>query len=350
MTDKPNRHKKNEPAGKQNHSLPKGSKKLPSPHDTLFKVIYSQPELAYELFQLVLSPKELKAFRRDTLKVEKDTFKGRQADLILSARLKGENSRIFLFFLLEHKAYYDKNLFNQLLDYQIAIRKKNLEDFGRAMPVVPILFYHGRRPLKWRRSLQEADFGENLSKIPVKMRRSMINYHLYIIDLHDERIKREIKRRKLVTKGILVLLSEIWSLKPTSSRLREIFVRCGALIKRNEERVLDIVEYLKSTVGLSAETWDKVEVELKREGLLKRGGYMNTREVIREKGRIEGRKEGIQQGMQQGMQQGIQRGMETVALNMLKKDFDISSISEVTSLSEKEIRRIIKSRNGVDPV
>ena len=84
---------------------------------------------------------------------------------------------------------------------------------------------------------------------------------------------------------------------------------------------------------------------------------MNTREVIREKGRIEGRKEGIQQGVQQGIQQGmqqgiqqgvqqgIQQGMETVALNMLKRDFDISSVAEVTGLSEREIRRIIKNRD-----
>ena len=57
----------------------------------------------------------------------------------------------------------------------------------------------------------------------------------------------------------------------------------------------------------------------------------DVREIIREKGRWEGRQEGRQE-----------RDKEVV-LNMLKEKADISFISKVTGLAEKEIK---KMKNG----
>ena len=58
---------------------------------------------------------------------------------------------------------------------------------------------------------------------------------------------------------------------------------------------------------------------------------MDIREHIKEKGRWEGRQEGRQEERQE------------VALNMLKKKTKISYISEITGLSEKEIKKL---KNG----
>ncbi len=58
----------------------------------------------------------------------------------------------------------------------------------------------------------------------------------------------------------------------------------------------------------------------------------DVREIIKEKGRWEGEREGLKKGRQEGRQE--------VVLNMLKKKLDISIISEVTSLSEKEIKKL----------
>ncbi|MDE0517943.1 MAG: hypothetical protein OXH36_00085 [Bdellovibrionales bacterium] len=61
----------------------------------------------------------------------------------------------------------------------------------------------------------------------------------------------------------------------------------------------------------------------------------DVREIIKEKGRWEGEREGIKKGRQEERQQ--------VVLNMLKKKLNISVISEVTGLSEKEIKKL---KNG----
>ena len=54
----------------------------------------------------------------------------------------------------------------------------------------------------------------------------------------------------------------------------------------------------------------------------------------------EGKAEGMQQGKAEGMQQGMEKRSQTVALNMLKKHLNFSLISEVTGLSQEEIKNL----------
>ena len=46
------------------------------------------------------------------------------------------------------------------------------------------------------------------------------------------------------------------------------------------------------------------------------------------------------EGMQKGRKEGMQKGMQKVVLNMLKKQADVAFISEVTGLSEEEIKKL----------
>ncbi len=65
---------------------------------------------------------------------------------------------------------------------------------------------------------------------------------------------------------------------------------------------------------------------------------MDIRQEIRE----EGIQEGLQAGRQEGLQVGRQEGMQAVALNMLKKEAEVSYISEMTGLSEDQINKLKK--------
>ena len=61
-----------------------------------------------------------------------------------------------------------------------------------------------------------------------------------------------------------------------------------------------------------------------------------------------GIEEGIKRGIKQGIEQGIEQGMNVgkkeekikIAKNMLKKNFDIDSISEITNLTKEEIKNL----------
>ena len=78
--------------------------------------------------------------------------------------------------------------------------------------------------------------------------------------------------------------------------------------------------------------------DLDRSGWIEQGREEGIQQGIQQ-GRTEGREEGLQQGIHRGREEGIQQ----VVLNMLKKKADISFISEVTGLPEKEIK---KFKNG----
>ena len=307
------------------------TRKKPSfSHDRFFKGFYSDPKLARELLQLIFSKEELKAYDLKNLKIEKDTFGEKRADLIVSVPFKtSPKIRLRIFILLEHKSSYDKNLFDQLLDYQILMRKHSIQQKGYPQPIIPVLFYHGKQPLKWKKSLQEEDFKTFFSKIPVESRKIMLNYGLKVIDTQDPKIRKAYKNKKLKGHGVIRLLSEIWSIKKIDpSKVKDIIVGFEDILKQLEEErkkdvILRIWEYLHDNTKLDIKTWQETEPLLIEAGLLTRGGIMDIREHIKEKGRWEGRQE--------------------VVLNMLKEKADISFISKVTGLSEKEIKKL---KNG----
>ena len=88
-------------------------KKPVNHHDMFFKSFYSDPIFALELFQLIFNKEELKACDWKNLRVEKDSLEDKRADLVFSVPLKAQpKTTIKIFILLEHKSYYDPELFS----------------------------------------------------------------------------------------------------------------------------------------------------------------------------------------------------------------------------------------------
>ena len=322
----------------------KHQKKPTCSHDSFFKLIFSDPKLAKELLELIFTKEEKKAFNLEEIKLEKDTHKKKLADLVLSFPLKKHpKQRIEFLIILEHKSYNDKSFHEQMLSYLILIRELIISQTGQAKPIIPVLFYHGRQTLKLKESLQEEDFKGFFSKIPLETRKNMLNYELKIIDTKDSRIRKIVKSKKSKIWGVIKLLDEVWTLKePSSEKVRTIVrdyfgeILKGKTKRKVNELVVGILGYLRDTTGLKLREWKRAEQSLIEEGLLKKGGTMNTLEVIKEKGRWE--------GLRKGRKEGRQEVHQEVILNMLKEKADISFISKVTGLSEKEIKKI---KNGV---
>ena len=321
-------------------------------HDSFFKDAFSDLKRAKKLVEFILSKKELQSYDISQLRIEKNTFKdGLQADLILSLPFKDDSSKILrLVIILEHKSQYDKGLFNQLLKYQILIQEWFLKQTGRAQLVIPVLFYHGKQNINWSKSLQEEYFKAFFDKIPIETRKDMLNFNMRVINTKDPKVRRFFKSKGSECWGFIRLLDEIWDIKnPDTEKVREIIKDYfGELLKKATKResrevTLRVIKYLQSAGGLRKEVWKKAEEQLKMEGILKEGGYMNMLDHIKEEGRWKGRKEGRQEGRQEGRKEGRQERDQEVILNMLKEKADISFISKVTGLPEKEIKKL---KNG----
>ena len=313
------------------------TKKPAFSHDRFFKSFYSDPKLSKELLGLIFSKQELKAYNLNKLKIEKDTFGDKRADLILSIPFKtSPKIKLRVFILLEHKSSYDKNFFDQLLDYQVLLRKLIIQQIGYSQPIIPVLFYHGKEPLRWKKTLQEEDFKSFFSKIPIESRKNMLNYEPKIINTQDPKIRKAYKGKKFKGHGVIKLLDKIWSLKKNITPLEVIDaysgfedVLKGLKGQARKTAELRILEYLNDNTDLNLKIWRQAEKLLIEKGLLKQGGLMqDVREIIKEK------------GVWEGMRKGRQEGRQEVVLNMLKEKADISFIAKVTGLSESAIRKL----------
>ena len=307
-------------------------------HDWFFKDSFSNPKRAKKLLEFILTKKELQVYDINKLKIEKDSFKeARQADLILSIPFKKKPKiRAKVFILLEHKSHYDKGLFEQVLDYLILLRKWIIGQTGRPELIIPVLFYHGKGSMKWKDSLQEEDFKDFFNKIPVETRKDMLNFNMRKINTKDPKARKFFKGSECW--GFIKLLDEIWDIKnPDEERIKKIIKTYfgkelkGATKEQEKELILSLIRYLQSAGGLRKVAWKKAEKQLIKDKILKGGDYMGAVEHIRE------------EGIQKGIQKGEKKKEKQVILNMLKKKADISFISEVTGLPEKEIK---KFKNG----
>ena len=338
-------------------------------HDEFFRRIYSLPEFATDLIKLGLSGKTQELINLDKIRLESERFGSKTVDLMFSAPFKEarkENCRLFI--LIEHKSSCDpKRLFRQIFSYQCGFYEKSLREDKPPGPLIPLVIYHGKSSWKAEGSFQEAVWGEDFTKtagVGVSESRSMLNYELCFVNLCDPRVQSEIQRRNLKIGCFLLLLGRIWELRANEWKgLKEILVLLVESFREEkssykQDLLLIVWEYLES-MGMSKDQWGNFEDELVSERFLKKGGIMNVRESIFLRGRQEGIQEGIQKGMNEGMQKGIQEGkMEglqegiqegrqeerlEMVLNMLKKNAEISFISDVTGLSEGEIKKL---KNG----
>ena len=204
--------------------MTKIKKKSPSGHhDIFFKTCYSNPQFAFELFQLVLSKEELAVFDWKSLKAEKDTFQDLRADLVFSVSFKNTpNKKAKLCLLLEHKSQFSRQIYHQILKYKTLIIGNSLEKKEEDCLVIAIVFYHGKEPWKWAKSLKKGLWGEILPKIPSSLEKDVLDYGIRVLDTHDPQVEKAICDRNFKSRGFLATLKRVWSLTSEEKELKEV--------------------------------------------------------------------------------------------------------------------------------
>ena len=165
-----------------------------------------------------------------------------------------------------------------------------------------------------------------LLKFLLLFEKNMLNYQLKLLDVQDPKVKKIFKDKRFKSRGILNVFGKIWSLKMNETELMKVLSLFDRFSDRDDDSILNLMDYFKA-FGMSRALWKKLESLAVQKGIFQKGGYMDIKEHFKEEGRLEGRKEGRQE----------------VILNMLKEKADIAFISQVTGLSEKEIRKLKNS-------
>jgi predicted transposase/invertase (TIGR01784 family) len=118
-------------------------------HDALFKRVFSEPELASGLLQVVVPPAaaarlDWRSLRPEPASFVDDRLGDRHADLLFSASLD-DGRDAFLYLLLEHQSGSDPFMVLRMLRYMVRIWERYLREHPDAtgLPVVvPVVFHH----------------------------------------------------------------------------------------------------------------------------------------------------------------------------------------------------------------
>ncbi|MBI5849447.1 MAG: Rpn family recombination-promoting nuclease/putative transposase, partial [Planctomycetes bacterium] len=131
-----------------------------TPHDDLFRAIFSRPEHAQALLAGFLPPDIAGAIEWNTLRLVPGTFldeaaREQQVDLLFSVRIGGRT--VLLYVLLEHKSSVDRWAALQLIGYVVQIWRRWRREHGKEdLPeVIPIVIHHGPRPWRGPTSIDE---------------------------------------------------------------------------------------------------------------------------------------------------------------------------------------------------
>ena len=217
-------------------------------------------------------------------------FSSFTSDAVFSVAVKDHKEMRFrICLLLEHKSQYSQKLFCQMLQYQTGITSKNLEELGRAFPVLAVLVYNGRKPWKWGKSFQQGLWGADFAKIPLSLQKDMLNFGLRLLDTHAPETVRAVEDRRFKSRGFLNALRKAWDLKADEEELKKLISLFDTWTgDRGDSLVLSLGDYLWSVVpGMNKALWEKLEDSAVKEGIFSKGGYMDINNFSYiEKGRL----------------------------------------------------------------
>jgi predicted transposase/invertase (TIGR01784 family) len=122
---------------------------LNNPNDKFFKGALSLLIVAKPMIEECLSPDLLEILDLDSLEIDpnsyiNDELKENFSDVVWSCKLKGSNERRQIAFLFEHKSYKPPYPHFQLNDYQRGSWKMQMAAGQKPVPIIPIVFYHGK--------------------------------------------------------------------------------------------------------------------------------------------------------------------------------------------------------------
>lgn len=310
------------------------STKIDTPHDSFFKATMGRKEVAESFLNNYLPPYIKSMTDLSTLKPEKDSFIDEEmatsyADLLVQTRINGKKG--YLYFLFEHKAYFSKTVAHQLLKYITAIwdAKINKEKSEELPIVIPLFFYHGKA--KWDAGNSLGELVRGYNELSPEMQKHIPNFEFLLYDMSVYRDEEIIGHAYLQAYFTIV-----GSLHEDFRELTNAFMKAMTYIIEldNQDDVLGyfktMVRYILSVGGgktMPKEEYEKIVKEVER--IYPQGSevVVTIADMLRS----------------EGMEQGINISKVEIAIKAIKKGMEISEISDLTGLTEKEIRNLIKA-------
>ncbi len=300
--------------------------KITNIHDKYFRELFSQREVMQDFLTGALQH-IAKYLNLNSLKLDETTYidenlQNTYSDLVYSCKY-GTGYKLNIALLFEHKSYVPQHPYLQLLGYMLKIWETNVKQGKKLIPVIPILFYHGKK--RW----EKKKFDSYFEKMDNFLRNYLPNFDFELVNtnsLSDEKIKFLFNQVALRT-GLL-LMNHIFDF--SEELLKKLFVIFADFKKLQEsemgKRFLNTTMiYFFSGTKLNVETVKKAAEELNFE--LGEVFESTAYQLIKE-------------GEVTGMQKGEMAGMQKIVLEMIKNGFQNEMIQRCSQFSFEEIDKL----------
>jgi predicted transposase/invertase (TIGR01784 family) len=299
-------------------------------HDPFIRKILSNKQEALDLFIATLPENISEHLLLDKLELIQESFLGNnneesKTDLLYKIPLKN-GSPSYIYLLFEHKSYYDKKIYVQLLEYLSKIYNWQMENEKELNVIIPFVFYHGEKG--WDLGLE---FLESFTKnsIPENLIQFIPNFSIHLLELTSK--GKAFQTKNLALRLYMRLIQTIRN-DPEEfvKNLQELF---RTLLEEKEDaKRIEILKNLYEYIFKARKDAD----DFSKQAIIKEieGDYMNMLERIREKGREEGPLKGEQIGEQRGK---LEKALET-ARNMKNLGLSLEVIVKSVGLSEEDLK------------
>jgi predicted transposase/invertase (TIGR01784 family) len=294
-------------------------------HDKFVKDMLSDKELATAFLEEMLPEEVVEQLDLPSLTYNDKSYITPEldeifSDMVMDLRLKtGKSLQITI--LLEHKSYIDANAPIQILRYLAEAYHKQLIAKEPLRPILPLLYYHGRKKWKFEQ------FENTFDSFPDIFRKYLPLYISEFVSLQELDEAALSKLRNSMLHATLEI--QRYDADPATliKRLHHIMNNLNPYI--NSGFVIKILIYLFQSTEITIEDFRQ---NLPQPIIDK---AMSTYDRIKEEGKAE------------GIDEGIEKNSEKSVLNAFDNNIDLKTIQIITGESLEKINAILKANGRV---
>lgn len=284
-------------------------------HDQLFKELIGN---FFAEFIEVFFPEFYKLIDFESIKpLSEELFtdlidgENRRVDLVIEARLKGEETLIVIH--VEPQSSYQEDFHERMFLYFSLLYQKYRK------PILPIAVfsYDYERP-------EKDHFYINLPNFQV------LSFNFLMLELKKKNWREYLKSDNPVAAA---LLSKMGYSEREKVEVKKEFLKMLVRMELDPARTRFIFDFFEQYLKLNEEEEEVLMAEMSQ--------WDNGHKFTKLPNSYEER--GVKKGIEQGIEQGIERGKIKVALEMLKEGLSIELIEKVTHLDQKTIEKLQKT-------
>ncbi|MEA3496553.1 MAG: Rpn family recombination-promoting nuclease/putative transposase [Bacteroidota bacterium] len=297
--------------------------KIINTHDSFFKSLFSNKNGVKEFVSKTINPNIVENLDLNTLKIDNTEYLDNHlnssfSDLVYNCKYGKTDIKISLLF--EHKSQPEKFPHFQLLGYMLQIWKLQIKQNEELTPVIPIIFYHGKK--KWDNKGFENYFGQLDNEIQNFIPK--FNYELIDTSTYsDNELKEHFDSIELQV-GLLIM-KNIFDEHKMLEKIGLLSKQINELLQTEEGKHFfdSISVYMLNATKITSDKYKEIMENISTQA---KQQFVSTAQKLRF----------------EGIKKGIDQEKKEIAIKMISKGYSNKTIIELTDLKENDVENIRK--------